>query len=102
MILEEQGYKINIIHQLWIKPFIFKEKWRKYLNQSKFGGMVLDDDYEEGVASSIAHTMMISSNKKVYTLGLEHRTAGFHPDVDNLPPSPEAIAAKVKSIISKK
>ena len=58
----------------------------------KHGGMVLDDDYEEGVASSIAHTMMLSSNKKVYTLGLEHRTAGFHPDVDNLPPSPEAIS----------
>ena len=102
IILEKQGYKINIIHQLWIKPFIFKEEWKKHLNKSKFGGMVLDDDYEEGVASSIAHTMMISSDKKVHTLGLEHRTAGFHPDVDNLPPTPEAIAEKVKSIISEK
>ena len=46
--------------------------------------------------------MMLSSNKKVHTFGLEHRTAGFHPDVDNLPPSPEAIAEKVKSIILKK
>ena len=102
ILLEEQGYKINIIHQLWIKPFIFKEAWKKYLNQSKFGGMVLDDDYEEGVASSIAHSMMISSNKKVYTLGLDHRTAGFHPDVDNLPPTPKAIAEKVKLIIGEK
>ena len=64
--------------------------------------MVLDDDYEEGVASSIAHTMMISANKKVHTMGLDHRTAGFHPDVDNLPPAPEAIAEKVKLIINEK
>ena len=102
IILKEQGYKINIIHQLWIKPFDFKDHWIAALNKSKYGGMVLDDDYEEGVASSIAHTMMLSSNKRVYTLGLEHRTAGFHPDVDNLPPSPEAIAERVQSIILKK
>ena len=102
IILKDQGYKINIIHQLWIKPFIFKEEWKNALNGSKYGGMVLDDDYEEGVASSIAHNMMIESNKKVYTLGLEHRTAGFHPDVDNLPPSPENIAKNVKSIIESK
>ena len=100
LILSDQGYKINIIHQLWIKPFVFEDNWKKALNESKYGGMVLDDDYEEGVASSIAHTMMVKSDKKVYTLGLEHRTAGFHPNVDNLPPSPEKIAEKVKLIIN--
>ena len=102
LILEEQGYKINIIHQLWIKPFEFKDEWKKALNDSKYGGMVLDDDYEEGAASSIAHTMMISANKKVHTMGLDHRTAGFHPDVDNLPPTPDAIVNRVKSIINGK
>ena len=98
--LEEEGYKINIIHQLWIKPFVFKDEWKKALTGSKYGAMVLDDDYEEGAASSIAHNMMIDVCKKVYTFGLEHRTAGFHPDVDNLPPSPEAIVEKVKFIIN--
>ena len=61
------------------------------LNNSKFGGLVLDDDYEQGVASSIAQRMMIQSNKKVYTLGLKHRTAGFHSKVDNLPPNSQDI-----------
>ena len=42
--------------------------------------------------------MMIDSNKKVHTMGLEHRTAGFHPDRDNLPPSPKQIINKVKEI----
>jgi len=31
---------------------------------------------------------------------LEHRTAGFHPDVDNLPPTPQKIINKVKEIIN--
>jgi len=77
-------------------------EWKEALNRSKYGGMVLDDDYEEGVASSIAHTMMIAANKKVHTMGLDHRTAGFHPDTDNLPPTPEAIVEKVKLIINEK
>ena len=96
--LEKQGLKVSIIHQLWIKPFVFQEEWKRCLNNSKHGGIVLDDDYEQGVASSIAHRMMIDSNKKVYTMGLEHRTAGFHPDRDNLPPSPKQIINKVKEI----
>ena len=96
--LESMGFKVNIIHQLWIKPFDFKDEWKSALNNSKFGGIVLDDDYEEGTASSIAHRMMISANKKVHTLCLKHRTAGFHPDVDNLPPNCDEIIKKVKEV----
>ena len=83
---------------MWIKPFVFKEEWKRCLHNSKYGGIVLDDDYEQGVASSIAHRMMIESNTKVHTMGLEHRTAGFHPYRDNLPPSPKQIINKVKEI----
>jgi pyruvate/2-oxoglutarate/acetoin dehydrogenase E1 component len=98
--LMERGIRASIIHQLWIKPFIFKDEWKDCLNNSKYGGLVLDDDYEQGVASSIAHEMMIKSDKKVYTLGLDHRTAGFHKNSDNLPPSPEKIVNKVMDIIN--
>ena len=93
--LEKLGLKVNIIHQLWIKPFNFKEDWEIALANSKFGGVVLDDDYEEGAASSIAHTMMMKVNKRVRTLCLEPKSAGFYPDVDNLPPSAEKIIIKV-------
>jgi pyruvate/2-oxoglutarate/acetoin dehydrogenase E1 component len=99
-ILLEKGIRTSIIHQLWIKPFTFQDHWKDCLNKSKYGGLVLDDDYEQGVASSIAHRMMLESNKKVHTLGLEHRTAGFHKNVDNLPPSPERIVNKVMDIIN--
>ena len=97
--LRSEGIKVNVIHQLWIKPFIFKNEWRNILNSSKYGGIVLDDDYEEGVASSIAHTMMLESNSRVETLCLQNRTAGFYPSVDNLPPNKEQIKKKILSMM---
>lgn len=96
--LEKEGIKVNVIHQLWIKPFTFHKKWKEALKNSTMGGIVLDDDYEEGVASSIAHKMMLETHKPVRTMCLEHRTAGFHPKVDNLPPNKYDIIKKIKQI----
>jgi len=98
--LENLGYKVNVCHVLWIKPFNFKKTWAKALLNSKHGGIVLDDDYEEGVASSIAHKIMLETSKPVRTLCLKPRTAGFHPKVDNLPPSKEEIVATALEIIN--
>jgi pyruvate/2-oxoglutarate/acetoin dehydrogenase E1 component len=95
---EQEGIKLNIIHQLWIKPFIVENSWKIALDNSKYGGLVTDDDYVEGTASSIANELSLATNKRVYTLGLEPRTAGFHPSVDNLPPTAEKILEKLKQI----
>jgi pyruvate dehydrogenase E1 component beta subunit len=99
---EQEGIKLNIIHQLWIKPFIIKNDWKIALNNSKYGGLVTDDDYVEGTASSIANELSLVTEKKVYTLGLEPRTAGFYSSVDNLPPSAEQILKKLKQIKNEK
>ena len=97
--LKDIGINASIHNLLWIKPFSANGgSWEYHLKKSKHGGLVLDDDYEQGVASSIAHRMMIKTDKKVHTLGLEHRTAGFHKDSDNLPPSPKQIVDKVRRI----
>ena len=95
---ELENIKLNIIHQLWIKPFIIEDNWKIALDNSKYGGLVTDDDYVEGVASSIANELSLVSNKKIYTLGLEPRTAGFYKPVDNLPPTAEKIIEKLKQI----
>ena len=95
---EQEGIKLNIIHQLWIKPFIVENSWKVALDNSKYGGLVTDDDYVEGTASSIANELSLATGKRVYTLGLEPRTAGFHPSVDNLPPNAEQILEKLKQI----
>ena len=94
----QEGIKLNILHQLWLKPFHVLDYWISALKNSKYGGLVTDDDYVEGVASSIANQLTISTGKVVHTLGLEPRTAGFHPSVDNLPPTAEKILEKLKQI----
>jgi pyruvate/2-oxoglutarate/acetoin dehydrogenase E1 component len=98
--LESEGYRVNVDHILWIKPFNLSEESLTALKSSKFGGIVLDDDYEEGAASSIAHRIMLKSNKPIHTMALKHRTAGFHPRVDNLPPSASEIVKKVRECCS--
>ena len=45
--LEKEGYKIGIANILWIKPFLIKKDWEQAVIKSKFGGIVLDDDYTE-------------------------------------------------------
>ena len=94
----KEDIKVNIFHQLWIKPFNVVPEWVESLKNSRFGGLVTDDDYVEGAASSIANELSLASRKSVWTLGLEPRTAGFHPTVDNLPPSAEKIVEKLKQI----
>ena len=95
---KQENISLNIIHQLWIKPFIVEDNWKIALDNSKFGGLVTDDDYVEGTASSIANELSLATGKRVWTLGIEPRTAGFHPTVDNLPPSAEQIIKKLKQI----
>ena len=99
-ILEESGIKTSIIHQVWLKPYIIADSWRSCLNNSKYGGIVIDDDYPDGIARSVAHKLMNGTTKFVDVLGLEDKTAGFHPDADNLPPSATKIVKKVMSLIN--
>ena len=63
--LEKQGYKIGIANIVWIKPFIMKKEWEKAIISSKFGGIVLDDDYSQGVATNLAYEMMKKTGKKI-------------------------------------
>jgi pyruvate/2-oxoglutarate/acetoin dehydrogenase E1 component len=95
---KEEDITLNIIHQLWIKPFNIPVSWKLALKNSQYGGLVTDDDYVEGTASSIANELSNETGKVVRTLGLDPRTAGFHPTVDNLPPTAEKIINKLKSI----
>jgi pyruvate/2-oxoglutarate/acetoin dehydrogenase E1 component len=83
--------KINVANIVWIKPFIPSNQSLKSLRNSKFGGLILDDDYASGCQAHIANLLSVNSNKIVHTLGLEEKTAGFDQKVDILPPSAEKI-----------
>jgi len=100
-ILKNENINISVVNMFWIKPYKITEKHIKALKNSKFGGLVIDDDYEDVIAKSIANDLNNISGKSIKTLGLKNKTAGFHPDVDNLPPNAEQIYKLIKKIIKK-
>jgi pyruvate/2-oxoglutarate/acetoin dehydrogenase E1 component len=99
---EEKDVKLNIFHILWLKPFKVSDDQINSLMKSKYGGMVLDDDYPEGSQSVIASYLSQASDKVVHTFGLKEATAGFSPEVDILPPNYIEIFDKLQSIIKNK
>lgn len=107
-ILEKDGVKCNLIHLLWLKPFTVNKKIISAINSSRFGGLILDGDYENGVLKCLAFDIIqkiyesLSSFKPIRVMGLEERAAGFAPKLDNLPPNPDKIVTMVKNIIRKK
>lgn len=101
-ILEKIGYKIGIIHILWIKPLKIKKEAYKAIINSKKGAILLDDDYVDGISNSIANKINLKTNKRIVTMGLKNKTAGAHKNVDNLPPKVEEIVIKIKNILSEK
>ena len=98
-ILEKKGYKIGIIHILWIKPFKISKNALNCISNSKFGAIILDDDYVDGISNSIANKVNHLTNKKIFSMGLLNKSAGFHKRVDNLPPNASQISNKILSIL---
>ncbi len=99
--LEIEGIICNVVHLTWLKPFLQINECLESLENSRTGGLVLDTDYENGVSKCLANDMMMQSSKKVRVLGLEERSAGFAPHLDNLPPSTQKICEYVKRTVNK-
>lgn len=97
--LLEYGIKCSVFHQVWIKPLSIKEDSFENIKLSKFGTIVLDDDYASGISESVAYRIMSETQKPTYCMGLEDKTAGFSKANDNLPPSAEQIITKVRDLI---
>ena len=97
--LEKKGLKIGIVHVLWIKPFKITKNSIKCISKSKYGGIILDDDYVDGISNSLANKLGHLTNKKIYSMGLHDKSAGFHKKVDNLPPNSTQISKRILRII---
>ena len=67
--LEKYGYKIGIVHVLWIKTLKISKDSLKCISESKFGGIVLDDDYVDGISNSIANKLNHLTSRKIFTMG---------------------------------
>ena len=101
-LLQKEGIYCNIVQIVWLKPFRVTESIKNAVNHSKYGGIILDGDFENGIAKCIAADIMLETKNRIHVLGLEERTAGFAPDKDNLPPSTQRIIAYIHAIIKSK
>lgn len=100
--IKRSKLKINFCPIVYIKPLMYKDQMCDMHSHSKYGSLILDDDFEDGVAKSIAYDLMRDTDKKVYIGGLKRRSAGFSPDTDNLPPNEFEIEDAVNRIIGLK
>jgi pyruvate/2-oxoglutarate/acetoin dehydrogenase E1 component len=88
--LKKIDINVAVHHLFRIKPLGITDELVSAL-VSAGRGVVLDDDYPDGIAKNIAFDLMELTGAKIAVMGLESRTAGFHPNVDNLPPSHSQI-----------
>jgi pyruvate dehydrogenase E1 component beta subunit len=98
--LAAEGIACDLIHAFWLKPFQVSAEMRASLARSGLG-LVIDSDFEiAGAARSLAFDLMHASGKMVHALGLEDRTGGFAPHLDNPTPPVDKIVRVVKALVA--
>lgn len=90
-LLEKYNIKASVFHQFILKPYNIHNNWISSLKIAK-KGIVLDDDYPDGIASTLCNKLSLASNiGDISPLGLKNKSAGFARHLDNLPPTKEEI-----------
>ncbi len=97
--LMKKNIKVSFVNLWKLKPLELHIESERNIYNSKYGFLIIDDDYEEGIASSIGQKISSKTRKNFEVLGLETRSAGFSKNTDNLPPTKEKIIDTVLSII---
>lgn len=96
--LAKEGINVSVCHIMQIKPFEPNLQSLAVLAVSG-KGIVLDDDYTDGIAKSLAYDLHKMTGAEMSVMGLEDKTAGFYSQVDNLPPNKEQIIAKIREVL---
>ena len=97
-ILEDQGVNVNLVNLVDLKPLgLSNQQIDAIISGDKC--LVIDDDYPQGLASSIAVQLHTRFGVTCDVLGLDERSAGFAKHLDNLPPDAGKIVQKVKTMI---
>lgn len=97
--LKDKGITCDLIHLVWLKPFQVTDAIVASLKKTKLG-LVIDSDFSiAGASRSIAYELMLSASVPVHALGLEDKTAGFAPHLDNPTPTVERIAEQVENLL---
>jgi pyruvate/2-oxoglutarate/acetoin dehydrogenase E1 component len=85
----------NIAHIVGLQPLGINTGHLSRLTASKFGVVVDSEHTTCGAGEHLAYELMRQTGKRVMTLGLLNRTAGFGPTTDNLTPDVDDIVGLV-------
>ena len=97
--LEKDGIKCNIVHIVWLKPFIISGHMIEPLIQSK-RGIVIDSGYEiAGASQSIAYELSYLTGCKVKALGLYDKTKCLCYHYQNKTPDAMRIYENVRAML---
>ena len=93
-----ESARVAVHHISVLKPFQLSLEASADLRASVYGGVVLDDDYPDGVAKALAFDIATVSGRPMRVMGLAERTAGFAKRLDNLPPSKDEIKNLIRKV----
>lgn len=97
--LKRDGIKCNIVHIVWLKPFIITGRLVEPLIQSK-KGIVIDSGYEiAGASQSIAYELNHVTGCNVRALGLYDRTKCLCHSHQNKTPDANRICENVRAML---
>lgn len=100
--LRADGIRCNIVHILWLKPFILTERLLDPLLQSR-KGIVIDPGHEiSGAAQSIAYELMQATGHPVKAVGLYDRTKCLCPPLQNRAPDARRIYEEIKTMLNQR
>lgn len=97
--LEKDDIKCNIVHIVWLKPFIISNHIIEPLIQSK-RGIVIDSGYEiAGASQSIAYELSYLTGYKVKAIGLYDKTKCLCHHHQNKTPDAMRIYENVRTML---
>ena len=97
--LEVDEINCNIVHIVWLKPFVATDRLTDPLNRSKLG-LVIDSGYEiAGASQSIAYELNQATGHRVKALGLYDKTKCLCPPLQNRAPDANRIYETVKEML---
>ena len=98
-LLAPRGILCNVVHILWLKPFLVEERMSAPLKSSG-RGVVIDPGHETaGAAESLAYQLMQTTGVPVRALGLADRTKCLCPPLQNRYPDAQSIADQVRNML---
>ncbi len=101
VILRSRGIPCNLVHLVWLKPFVMDERLTGPLRTAGCG-LVVDSCYEtSGPARSMAYELSVETGLPVHALGLEERQPGAAAHLDNVTPSAERIAGAAMGVLAR-